>query len=131
MMNNTTTQEISIDINYDETSCLFCDYTNAITGKPGRTENVPVRKISVSMKIYRSKLIHEILNAHSSDEVKSIINENILRIQKQDRRENLFVQYISFIVEELNDLKGSALANEYYMNLATARKHLMQLSLTQ
>jgi hypothetical protein len=87
--------------------------------------------ISVSMKIYRSKLINEILNAHSNEEVKEIINENILRIKKQDTRENIFVQYIRYIIEELNDLKGSTLANEYYMNLSTAHIHLSHLSLSQ
>ncbi|HJW16630.1 MAG TPA: hypothetical protein VJ499_05905 [Flavisolibacter sp.] len=127
MMHNQTAQDISIDIEFDQASCLFCNYSNDKTVNPGQEENALVKKIPVSMKIYRSKLIHEILNAHSSDEVKCIINENILRIQKQDQRENISVQYISFIVEELNDLKGSAIANEYYMNLSTARMHLKQL----
>ena len=85
--------------------------------------------ITVTMKIYRSKLIHEILNAQSIDEVKWHINENILKIRKQDTGDYMFAHYISFIIEELNDLKGSALATEYYMNLAAAGAYLRHLSL--
>jgi dissimilatory sulfite reductase (desulfoviridin) alpha/beta subunit len=131
MMNNTTTQEILIDIDYDESSCVFCGHMAPDAEMSDQTANTQVMNISVSMKIYRSKLINEILNAHSNEEVKEIINENILRIKKQDTRENIFVQYIRYIIEELNDLKGSTLANEYYMNLSTAHIHLSHLSLSQ
>jgi hypothetical protein len=86
--------------------------------------------ISVNMKIYRSKLIHEILNAQSIDEVKWNINENVLKIQKQDTGDYMFAHYISYILEELNDLKGSALATEYYMNLSAAGTYLRHLSLS-
>jgi len=88
----------------------------------------PFKMASVSMKIYRSKLINEILNAHSMEEVKRNINENLSKIKAQVTGTNELTHYISYIIEELNDLNGSAIAHEYYMNLSAAGTYLRQLS---
>ncbi len=85
-------------------------------------------KASVSMKIYRSQLIHEIFKADSIDEVKHRIQENLITIKKQDNREKAFNRYINYIIEELNDLVSSPLANEHNRKLQAAGAYLRHLS---
>jgi|SRR6476661_3597594 len=128
MINKITTAEMSTCITNE--SSPVCSYEDlpieSIASE--RPFITPFKNASVSMKIYRSKLINEILNAHSIDEVRSNINENLLQIKNQAARTSELTRYISYIIEELNDLNGSAIANEYYMNLSAAGTYLRQLS---
>lgn len=85
-------------------------------------------KASVSMKIYRSQLIHEIFKADSVEEVKYRIKENLITVKKQDNREKAFNRYVNYIIEELNDLVSSPLANEHNRKLEAAQAYIRHLS---
>jgi len=86
-------------------------------------------KASVSMKIYRSQLIHEIFKADSIDEVKRSIQKNLITIKKQDNSEKAFNRYVNYIIEELNDLVSSPMTNEHNRKLEAAEAYLRHLSM--
>ena len=81
------------------------------------------------LKIYQTKLIHEVLTAACFREVKSNINKTFSSLTKQNIADDQILVLVADTLKELKALHQSKLSYDQHANVITAKVYLKELQL--
>jgi hypothetical protein len=85
--------------------------------------------MAVMMKIYRSKMITEVVSASSFREVKSSIDATVSKLKEQNVSEQEILKLIDEMLNELKALSQCKLSYHQDANIISANVHLEELRL--
>lgn len=83
--------------------------------------------MSVILKIYRSRLVNDILMSSSFEEVKAKINENVSKLQLHKLSSKDIDKFKGGTLADLDELNQSVLSYEQHANIITAKIQLEEL----
>ncbi len=85
--------------------------------------------MAISIKIYQSKMLNEVLAASSLGEIQSITDTALRTLEKQHISDKSLLTFIDGAVKELESLNDSLLPYDYYARIITALVHLKKIRL--
>ncbi len=85
--------------------------------------------MSISNKIYQSKMLNEVLAASSVGEIQNIIDTALEIVQRQQLSGQAVLSFTDSVIKELESLHDTLLPYNYHSNIITALVHMKQLKL--